>query len=738
MIDQSTISRIIDTANIVDVVSEYVTLRRSGTSYKGLCPFHDDKTPSFYVNPARGICKCFSCGEGGNVVHFVMKQEQVTYFEAIKILGKRYGIEVEDKKLSPEEIQKQSERESMFAVNEWASKYFNSVMKDTEDGRAIGLAYFRSRDFRDDIIEKFRLGFCLSEYDAMSKAALKAGYKEEFLVKTGLSYKRDSDGSLRDKYWGRVMFPWFNVSGNIVAFGGRVLDARTKGVNQKYINSPESEIYTKSKELYGLYQAKRAIGKEDVVYMVEGYTDVLSMHQCGIENVVANSGTALNDAQIYMLLRFTKNIVLLYDGDEAGIHAALRGTDMLLAKGMNVKVLLLPDGDDPDSFARKHNATEFRTYVTEHQEDFLIFKTNYLLGSTSRDPIKRAEGIKDIVKSISVIPEEIVRSTYVHACSELTGMKEEVLLREVKKLRREAFEEEKKRREREAEIAKSRGREAKSAPYPAQSAPAYSNVPPPGYSPDDVPPAIPPPDMEGVGIPPEAYQPMSQIPADEGYANVPPPDIPPYEEVPPSQQPPWQDVATTSAQRMYSAEEEAFVGLEKMIMRLVVRYGEKQLAGMSVDGGSISVAEYVKGQILDDGLHFCCEVYERMLLSVCEHVGDDGFDCNSYFMSSPDYTFSSEAALLSSDKYQMIAKVAATLDSARLDENIQHLVYDYKFKVVDRELNKVKAQLADPAVMSDSTKCNEVMGMMMQLNNIRKEIAQAIGAKVVDGHIRIR
>ncbi|MBQ1970041.1 MAG: DNA primase, partial [Paludibacteraceae bacterium] len=297
MIDQSTIDRIIDAANIVDVVSEYVTLRRAGASYKGLCPFHDDKTPSFYVSPAKGLCKCFSCGKGGNSVHFIMEQEQLTYYEALKFLAKKYGIEVKERELTDEQKQSQSERESMFAVNEWASNYFHQTMLNHQDGRAVGLAYFRSRGFRDDIIERFRLGFCLSQNDAMAKEAKKKGYKEEYLVKTGLCYRRD-DGTLRDKYWGRVMFPWFSVSGKVTAFGGRVLDARTKGVSQKYINSPESEIFHKSNELYGIFQAKKAIVKEDRVYMVEGYTDVISMHQCGVENVVANSGTALNEAQI--------------------------------------------------------------------------------------------------------------------------------------------------------------------------------------------------------------------------------------------------------------------------------------------------------------------------------------------------------------------------------------------------------------------------------------------------------
>ncbi len=439
MLDQITIDRIIDAANIVDVVSEYVTLRRAGANYKGLCPFHDDKTPSFHVSPAKGICKCFACGEGGNAVHFIMKMEQLSYIEALKFLGKKYGIEIEEKEITPEQRQQLNEREAMFNINEWASQYYHKLLKENPDGIAIGMAYFRSRGFRDDIIEKFRLGFSLDSFDALSKSAAQAGYNTDYLLKTGLCFQKDN-GQITDRYRNRVMFPWFNVSGKVVAFGGRVLDSRTKGVSQKYINSPETDIYSKGRELYGIYQAKKQIAKDDRVYMVEGYTDVISMHQCGIENVVANSGTALTEPQIRLLHRYTNNITLLYDGDEAGIHAALRGTDMLLAEGMNVKILLLPDGDDPDSFARKHNATEFREYVEQHQTDFIIFKTNLLLKDAGRDPLKRAQLTQSIVYSISVIPDEILRSAYVHECAELLHQDEALLLREISKNKQAALE----------------------------------------------------------------------------------------------------------------------------------------------------------------------------------------------------------------------------------------------------------------------------------------------------------
>ena len=426
MIDHATIERIKGAANIVEVVSEFVTLRKSGSNYKGLCPFHDEKTPSFYVSPARGTCHCFGCGKGGNPVGFIMEHEQMTYPEALRWLARKYHIEIKERELSDDEKREQSERESMFIVNEWAASYFQHLMHDTADGVAIGMQYFRSRGFRDDIVSKFQLGFDSTDRRALAQEALRKGYKEDFLLNTGICYKNDR-GELIDRYAGRVIFPWIGISGKVVGFGGRLLDSRTKGVNQKYVNSPDSEIYHKDRELYGIYQAKKAIAKEDRVYMVEGYTDVISMHQCGIENVVANSGTALSVHQIHILHRFTSNITLLYDGDAAGIHAALRGTDMLLSEGMNLKVLLLPDGDDPDSFARKHSAEDFRKYIEEHQTDFIEFKTDLLLRN-ERDPLKRSEAINSIVRSISFVTNPILRDTYLHDCSVRMGINEATLI----------------------------------------------------------------------------------------------------------------------------------------------------------------------------------------------------------------------------------------------------------------------------------------------------------------------
>lgn len=435
MIDRATVERIKDTANIVDVVSEFVTLRKSGANYKGLCPFHNEKTPSFIVSPARGTCHCFGCGKGGNAIGFIMEHEQMNYPEALRWLARKYHIEIREREMTDEERREQSERESMFIVNEWAAGYFSDLLHNHPDGQAIGMQYFRSRGFRDDIIRKFQLGYDLPDRTLLSRTAIGKGYQEEFLLKTGICYKTDR-GDLIDRYSGRVIFPWIGLNGKVVGFGGRVLDSRTKGVNQKYVNSPASEIYQKDRELYGIYQAKKAIAKEDWVYMVEGYTDVISMHQCGVENVVANSGTALSMHQIHILHRFTSNITLLYDGDAAGIHAAFRGMDMLLSEGMNVKILLLPDGDDPDSFARKHSADDFKAYIDKHQVDFIQFKTDMMVSNVI-DPFKRSEGINSIISSIAVVPNQILRDTYVQDCARRIGMSEQTLINTMNRYIRE-------------------------------------------------------------------------------------------------------------------------------------------------------------------------------------------------------------------------------------------------------------------------------------------------------------
>ena len=434
MIDQVTIERIQSAAQITDVVSDFVSLRKRGINYVGLCPFHEDKTPSFYVSPAKNICKCFACGEGGTPVLFVMKHEQLSYPDALKYLAKKYGIEVKEKELTEEQKQVQGDRESMFILNGFAQKTFESNLFDHVEGKSVGLSYFMGRGFREDIIRKFHLGYALEQKDAFTQEAIKAGYKKTYLEKTGLTIVGENNYML-DRFRGRVIFPVHSLSGKVVAFGGRILKKEEK--TAKYVNSPESEIYHKGNELYGIYLARQAMVKHDKCFLVEGYTDVISMHQAGIENVVASSGTALTIGQIRLIHRFTNNITVLYDGDDAGIKAALRGINLLLEEGMNVKVVLLPEGEDPDSFARKQNATSLIEFIKTHETDFIHFKTNLLIKEAGNDPIKKAHLINEIVDTISIIPEEIIRLVYVKECSKLLDVNEPVLLRAIAKKRKE-------------------------------------------------------------------------------------------------------------------------------------------------------------------------------------------------------------------------------------------------------------------------------------------------------------
>lgn len=682
MLDQNTIDRIIDAANIVDVVSEYVSLRRAGANYKGLCPFHDDKTPSFHVSPAKGICKCFACGEGGNAVHFIMKIEQLSYVEALKWLAKKYGIEVEEKELTPEQRQQLNEREAMFNINEWASQYYHDILKNDIDGRTIGLAYFHNRGFRDDIIEKFRLGFSIDQWEALSKEAKRKGYNPEYLIKTGLCYKKD-DGRITDRYRGRVMFPWFNVSGKIIAFGGRVLDTRTKGVSQKYINSPESDIFSKRRELYGLFQAKKQIAKEDRVYMVEGYTDVISMHQCGIENVVANSGTALTQAQIRLLHRYTNNITLLYDGDEAGIHAALRGTDMFLAEGMNVKILLLPDGDDPDSFARKHNASEFKAYVEEKQTDFIIFKTNLLLQDAGRDPQKRAQLTLSIVYSISVIPDEILRAAYVHECAELLQQDEAMLLRKVVENKQAALEQLRKQQEIERE------RQERLANNPETTEePTGADTPITQESPTEEQPTTP------------QETPSRWLPPHDGGNTR-------------------QSVEPPSASR--------FHGIERMMMSLIVRYGEQNILTEDAEGNPLQLPliNYVYEDLSADELSLHTPIYSKMLNEAILHITDPDFQSSRYFLNNPDLDISREAANLMTDRYQLSKGQHMLSEQELMPEYITHLLLDYKFLVIDDEMKKCQQDMNDPLL------CTDAMHKYMQLSNIQRQLGKRLGDRII-------
>ncbi len=437
MIDRETIDRVYAAANIVEIVGDYVTLKRKGVNYMACCPFHNEKTPSFVVSPSKGLFKCFGCGEGGNAITFVMKHESLSFPEAVKVVAKRYGIEIHERELTEEEVRRNDDRESMFVVNGWAADYFQQYLHESDEGRSVGLSYFaQKRGFTAATIRKFGLGFCSARGAAMSEAALTAGYKEEFLTGVGLSIKSERDGHLFDRFRDRVIFPVHNISGRIVAFGGRILGTN-KNVG-KYLNSPESPIYSKKNELYGLYFAKRAIQQQDVAIMVEGYTDVISMHQAGVENVVASSGTSLTTEQIRLLKRFTKNITVIYDGDAAGIHASIRGIDMILAEGMNVRVVSLPAEDDPDSFARKHSADEVRTYIADHEHDFITFKAGLLMREAQRDPIRKAQLIGDMVQSIVQIPDSIHRSVYIKECARIMDVDENVLISEVARKRHTA------------------------------------------------------------------------------------------------------------------------------------------------------------------------------------------------------------------------------------------------------------------------------------------------------------
>ena len=630
MIDRATIDKIMDATNIVDVVGEFVTLRKAGVNYKGLCPFHDDTTPSFMVSPSKQICKCFACGEGGTAINFLMKHEQITYPEALRWLAKKYNIEIQEKELTDEERQQQSDRESMFIVNEWAKTYFQDILKNDPDGIAIGKQYFRSRGIRDDIVEKFCLGFALPQKDALAKAALKAGYQAEFLEKTGLcierkeeSGKRKENTPLIDRYAGRVIFPWLNVSGKVVAFGGRLLDARTKGVQQKYVNSPDSEIYHKDHELYGLYQAKKAIAKEDRVYMVEGYTDVIAMHQSGIENVVANSGTALSVYQIKLLRRFTQNITLLYDGDEAGIHAAMRGADMLLAEGMNIKVLLLPDGDDPDSFAKKHSSQELKDYIEHNQTDFITFKTRLTVENVT-DPVKRSEAIGGIVKSISVIPDQILRSTYLSELSQRLDIKEQTLLNSMNSMIRKEIEEKEKERERNVE----RGERKENTLDSEKTAGGNSQT---------------------------------------------------------------ADISPSSFHFPLSSKIEPLL-IQSIIRdgeKIIFEHVEMDDGSFT----DLTVAQYVNFDLGQDGIRFHDELYNQILEEAVAHSGEPDFKAETYFMHHPDVNISSLAARLAIDTHQLGKSFQLKEREGSLRQYVLHLVLDLRMDIVEKRLKELKAEM---------------------------------------------
>ena len=656
MIDRLTVEKIKDAANIVDVVSEFVSLRRSGANYKGLCPFHNERTPSFFVSPSRGICHCFSCGRGGTPINFIMEHEQMTYVEALRWLARKYNIEIKERELTDKERQEQSERDSMFIVNEWAADYFKQILLESEGGNSIGLQYFRSRGFRDDIISKFHLGYDVQDRHQLAREAQAKGYQLDFLLKTGICYKNDRSEYI-DRYAGRVIFPWLSVSGKIVGFGGRLLDSRTKGVAQKYVNSPDSEIYHKDQLLYGIYQAKKAISREDRVYMVEGYTDVISMHQCGIENVVANSGTALSVHQIRMLHRFTSNITLLYDGDAAGIHAALRGTDMILAEGMNIKVLVLPDGDDPDSFARKHSSADFKQYIEDNQVDFIQFKTNLMLNGVT-DPAKRSEAINSIVQSIAVVPNQILRDTYIHDCAQRLNIAESTLINTMNKFIREAQD---------------RMNKAPNA---------------------------------------EAQQANSASTTTQKYINN--PSIP---------------------------------KVETMLMQVIIRHGDfiiyRDIEDEEGNLINLTVAEWINYSLSAENLRFSVDIYNRVLNETLEHLRDNNFSAEQYFIHHNDIEISQLATELILDKYQYIReqKEESTVkqnvsDEARMEKETEklrnevlHLLLDFHFDLLERRLQQIKMEITQPN--NTPERMASLMKDFRDTQQKRNELAQQRGNNII-------
>ena len=709
MIDQATIDRILDAAQIVDVVSDFVTLRKRGVNYVGLCPFHDDRTPSFSVSPARNICKCFACGKGGNPVHFIMEHEQITYIEALKYLAKKYGIEVKERELSNEERQAQNDRESAFIVNQFARDYYHDILLNNPDGRSIGMAYFRSRGFRDDIIEKFQLGYALQQRDAFPKTAIAKGYNEKFLTSyeakvkvndrdetvtkgTGICYKRE-DGQLVDRYAGRVIFPWISLSGKVVAFGGRLLDSRTKGVAQKYVNSPDSEIFHKERELYGIFQAKKAIVKEDCVYMVEGYTDVISMHQCGVENVVANSGTALSKYQINILHRFTNNIVLLYDGDEAGIHAATRSAEMLLQEGMTVKVCLLPDGDDPDSFARKHTAQEYRQFIDDNATDYIRFKTNLLLKQAGNDPLKRGEAIREITKAIAIIPEAIMCDVFIKEAADMLGIEEKRMVGYVADQRKTNREAEDKRKAVAAQT-----------PATSQNQDAMQgSVSPQGEMPD----APPVPQVD----------------------DLPNRDLAPNRE---------EVQAGNELISVNSQSAKALYKYEFHIMQLVVRYGEKIMCELTDEEGNntpVTVIDFVSSTLEQDDMVLTNPLFREMLKLAVEHQHETDFSAERYFINHPNTAISQMALELVSERYQLSkyhSKYQTIVaDDQRLQELSTEITISYKYAIVNESLQEVLRQLQDPAIAIDGLKCAQTIKRYTELREIQAELAKRLGERVV-------
>lgn len=644
MIDHNTTQKIIDTAEITEVVQDFVNLKKRGVNYLGLCPFHNEKTPSFTVSPAKGIYKCFGCGKGGNAVNFIMEHEHLGYPEALKYLAKKYNIEVVEKELTAEEIQQQNERDSLLIVTKYANTYFQDKLHNNNDGRAIGLSYFKERGFREDIIKKFELGYSLDVRDAFTIAAKEKGYKINFLEKSGLTIVNDN-GKF-DRFRGRVIFPIHGLSGNVIGFGGRILKKDVKAA--KYLNSPESDIYHKSRILYGMYFAKQSITQLDKCYLVEGYTDVISMHQSGIENVVASSGTSLTVEQIRLIKRFTPNVTIIYDGDAAGIKASLRGIDLVLEQGLNVRVLLLPDGEDPDSFSKSRSASELVEYIDKNEEDFITFKTRLLSQEAKNDPVKKANLISDIVRSISVIPENITRTVYIKECSGILDINEKVLYSEINKIRRKTFE-----------------KEFKKTPHPASDFKAAS------------------------------------------------PSVPSF------------------ISDIYSESQ------EKEIIRLLLHYADQTLYTYQEDKydepRSVSTAEYIISEILNDDLEFKNLIYKQIFQEYLDAVNKGEFLENKHFIYHSEPEISSLAADLLSTSYtlsKIFEKGGAHIETEekKLIKIVPETIIAYKRKILEVARNEISEKLKSAQEKNENLEVlADLQKEFMQVNEVLMVISKERG-----------
>lgn len=678
MIDRATIDKIIEAANIVDVVSDFITLKRAGANLKGLCPFHDDRTPSFMVSPAKNICHCFACGEGGSPLNFIMKHEQLSYPDALRYLAKKYGIPIQEKEQTEEQKKVQTDRDSMFIVNEWANNWFQKQLYETDEGVAIGLAYFRSRGFRDDILKKFQVGYCPDNREnPMGKTAIAEGYQEKYLINvpdekdtrqsigTGLCLKNEETGQLRDRFRNRVIWPIFSQSGRVAGFGGRVLDKATKGVNVKYLNSPESLVYSKRNELFGFFQAKQAISKKDRCYLVEGYTDVMAMHQNGVENVVASSGTALTPGQISIIRRLTNNITVIYDGDSAGIKASERGIDLILAAGMNVKLLLLPEGEDPDSFGRKHSASEFQQYIEEHQIDFLHFKSKLLADEAKNDPQAESKMVNSIVRSIANIPDEITRALYIRQAAKSTLLEEKLIQDAVTKQVRANLEEQARERERER-------RRAAGEAIPEGEAPAEQ---------------------------PAAIQ---------------------------------HAIAPDSGTRIQDRRKEG------LLIQMIIRNGERRVFCIKDEEGNeqvYSVTEFIYYNLQQDEITLSEPLYMKIMEEAMERINEEKFQAAAYFMNHPDAQIAHIAYVMCTDheqlsKYHGESGTSADTDTM-LAEQVQYLLSDLKLSIIRQEIKELVAQTKNPEILKDKERYRALLNEFKEKKEVERMLAKMCGDRVL-------